>query len=290
MVCSIKLGKKKLHRKSKLSDLHIHTNHSDGILSSVETINTAVEVGLCCISVTDHDTVDALGVCIPKGVEMCLEVIPGVELTSHKDKEEIHILGYFIDWENSELLEILNKRCLGRINRIKSILEKLEKFNIFLKLEDVVSDVSIKAVGRLHVARVLVQKGYVSKTAEAFEKYIGNDKPCYVPNLKVSPQETIDLVRNFGGVPILAHPRFLQDDKYILELKKSGLKGVEAFHPDHSLSVMKHYVEFAKDNELLITGGSDSHGCVFGGSNSNIGRITINYEYVERLREAVSPR
>ena len=268
----------------KFADLHLHTLFSDGTYSEQELIRESIKAGLSAIAVVDHDTVQGLPICIELGREAGIEVIPGIELTTEYESWEIHILGYFIDYGSRKLEERLVLLDKNRIDRIYKIADKLKALGIKLNPETVFDIAGRGTVGRLHVARAMVAEGIVTSVYEAFQKYIGDRCPAYVLGFRFSPQEAIRLIKDASGIPVLAHPYTINNDEIILGLIKDGLMGLEVYYPEHSQGMISFYLDIAKANNLLVTGGSDCHGMAK--PEVRIGSIKIPYELVERLKEA----
>ncbi len=268
----------------KFADLHLHTVFSDGTYTPEELSRAASKAGLSVISVVDHDTVLGLGVakeaCLREGIEL----VPGIELTAEFEGLEIHILGYFIDYENPLLLERLGFLKKNRIERIHRITDKLKTLGKNLEPQDVFALAEKGTVGRLHVAQAMMKKGLVKSTWEAFQLYIGDKCPAYVLGFRFSPQETIELIRKVGGIPVLAHPYSLGKDDLITKFVDCGLMGLEVYYTEHSAAMTKKYLEIARKYNLLITGGSDCHGLAK--PEVKIGSIKIPYSLVESLKAA----
>ncbi len=270
----------------RLADLHVHTIFSDGTLSPVETLNAAKGFGLCAIAITDHDCVDAVAPAISAGPEFGIEVIPGVELSADMEDEEIHILGYLINCRDEWFADRLFKLRQSRLKRAAEMVEKLKANGINIEAQEVFDFAGCGSVGRLHIARLLYNKGYTSSIYEAFEKYIGAGKPCYVRRLDLAPSEAIDMIRKIGGVSVLAHPSTIRRNEFIEDLVKMGIGGIEAYHPDMNAHQSEHYKEIAKKFGLVITGGSDCHGLAKG--RLLMGKVKVPYELVEKLKEEVN--
>ncbi len=269
----------------KYADLHIHTNLSDSTLSPQEVVRLSLKNKLSAISITDHDTVDAIDPAIMAAKNSDLEIIPGIEMTCESDDAEIHILGYFIDYKNINFLKKLQELRKIRVERIHKMVEKLKALGLTkMKAEEVVSSAGKGAVGRVHLAIAMQQKGYVSSVAEAFYRFIHDKGPAYVSKYKFKPQEVIDLILKNRGIPVLAHPHVLNKNFSLKEFVECGLKGIEVFYPQYSKSQTEHYKNLAKEYNLLLTGGSDSHGEAK--SDTSIGTIKIPYELIERLKES----
>jgi predicted metal-dependent phosphoesterase TrpH len=196
---------------------------------------------------------------------------------------EIHILGYFMDYETDWLQKKLKEVRKARIDRLHKMVDKLKREGIDVRAEDVFALAGKGAVGRLHLAQAMFQTGKIKTLQEAFDKYIGFMKPCYVANVKLSPQEAMETILKTGGVPVLAHPHITGKDEYIPELIECGLRGIEVYHTDHRPGVVKHYEAIAEDLNLLITGGSDCHG--LGKGRVLLGGVRVPYSLVDKLRE-----
>lgn len=265
------------------ADLHLHTIYSDGTYQPDELVQKAMRIGLSAISVADHDTVAGIIPTIEAAKNKELEIIPGIEFTSEIDGLEVHILGYLFDYTNVELLEQLVILKENRIQRIHTMVEKLQVMGVNIKAEDVFGLAGLGTIGRLHLARALVKNKVINTTSEAFYKYIGQKDPGYVLGFKLSPEKVIRLIRNAGGVTVLAHPYSLNRDDLIPQLVNLGLNGLEVYYPEHSTHVIKNYLDMAKKLNLIVTGGSDCHGQAK--TNSSIGTIRVSYELVEKLKE-----
>jgi len=265
------------------ADLHIHSTFSDGTLSPEEIIKRAKESGIKCISITDHDCLDSQYISKESTDEF--KIIPGIEISSEIDNLEIHILGYFIDFENKELIEVVNKLSKEREKRINKILEKLNENNINIKMEDLDIEFS-KSISRSHVANAMVKKGYFENYKSAFTAYLIKGKPAYVKGYKLHYKEVLKSINDAGGIAVLAHPgqiyKGLVVENLIKELKYFGLKGIEVYHPSHSREEINKFHNLAKKYKMIITGGSDYHGK--GCYNENyIGSYGIKEDYFNKI-------
>lgn len=271
----------------KFADLHIHTDFSDGTFTCEQVVCEALRVGLSSISITDHDSVDGVDAARAAAQAVAadsLEVLPGVELSAEYAEQEIHILGYLIDYKDEKFLGVLESMRRLRVQRIYDICEKLKKQGIELYPQEVFSLAGKGSVGRMHVARAMCEKGAVFSVQQAFYDYIGDKGSAYVGKLKMSPEETIALIRDIKGIPVLAHPHIVKDQKLIMEFIKDGIMGLEVFYPEYSQSQTDSYISLAQEHNLLITGGSDCHGAAR--QESCLGKIKVPYVYVEKLKEA----
>lgn len=242
------------------ADLHMHTNFSDGELSPNELLALCVRKGLSIISITDHDSVSAFPDAAAQGKKLGLEVIAGVELSASLDDKDIHILGYFVNYENKRLQEYLEFFRIERVKRAERIVAKLNALNIPLKFESVMERAGIGSVGRPHIASALLDQGFIKTYHEAFDRYIGNSGPAYEKKFQLSPEEAIQLISSSGGLSFLAHPGRFTSEEVIQHLIKKGLDGIEVIHPSHTPAHSAHYRGIVGEYFLLESGGSDFHG------------------------------
>ncbi len=271
---------------TRLADLHIHTFYSDGTSSPQEVVLAAHEAGLHCIAITDHDTIDGFSPTMEAAQKYHLEVIAGVELSTEMNGKDVHILGYLFDCQNKQLGKFLESNQGDRVERMGRMIEKLKELGIKnIELEEVCARARSKSVGRPHLARLLVEKGLVKDIREAFDKYLAEGSPAYVTNFKQTPFDAVSLIKDAGGVAVLAHPMFTQIDEIIPRLVKGGLGGLEVYYPNCSDAAIQFYEGIAKKHHLVMTGGSDAHGKAK--KHTYIGRMKIPYELVEKMKEAV---
>lgn len=270
-------------KSMRFADLHVHSHFSDGTFSPSQIVRRARESGLSCIAITDHDTTDAVDLAIQEG-GADLEILAGIEMTAEFSGQEIHILGYLIDHHDQDFLSMLGRVQSARQERIYGICEKLKSLGAPLEPEDVFRVSGLGSVGRLHVARALVMKGYCSTTGEAFARFIGDRGPAYVGKFKMTPKEAVDWILKVRGIPVLAHPYTLGDPALIPRLVKDGMMGIEAYYTEHSGSQTQEFMRIAARYGLLVTGGSDCHGEAK--SEISMGKVKLPYEYVEKLKEA----
>jgi len=269
-------------RAMKYADLHVHTFYSDSTFSPEEVVACAKDKGLGAIAICDHDSTDGVEPCRIIGKMLGVEIIPGIELTVEKADADIHILGYFMDYTLGWFQKQLRQIQKARVTRIHRMVEKLNHEGLKLKADDVFALAGKGTVGRLHLAQAMLKTGGIKKLQDAFDTYIGFMKPCYVANIRFTPQEAIGTLLRTGGVPVLAHPNVTGKDEYIPELIACGLRGIEVYHTDHRPSVVAHYEQIARENNLLMTGGSDCHG--LGKGRVLLGGVRVPYSLVEKLR------
>lgn len=272
------------------ADLHIHTTYSDGSFTPAEIIDKAVERGFNTIAISDHDTLEGIKPALDYAADIDIEVIPAIEFSTFRGKAEIHVLGYFIDYKDENLKDKVKKIYDARKLRAKKMVNLLNKEGVKITFAEVREVAGDDYIGRPHLAQTMVKKGYIDKIGDAFtEQYIGNGGRAYVKKYKISPEEAIDLILESGGIPVLAHPIFINHGKPlreddIKELKENGLLGVEVYHSKQTAEDSKYYKNIAKKLDLLITGGSDFHG-----ENSpgvDLGDIRLEDKYVEKLKAA----
>ncbi len=267
----------------KKIDLHIHTTYSDGTYTPKEIILAVKELEFSTIAITDHDTIDGYLTVRKFAKKYDIELISAVEISSYYKDYDIHILAYFIDIHNKKLNNMLRFVQEGRTKRLRQILEKLKKFDIFLTMKQVYKFVgNKKVISRPHIANAMFKNGFIENYEEAYYKYIGNDCPAYVRKPAYTPTEIFQIVKEAGGLSVLAHPGVIKNDFLIPELVELGLDGLEVFYPLHTIYQKNIYLELAYRYNLLITGGSDFHGN--NKKNNELGRVTLKEEYLERLR------
>ncbi|WZL74906.1 PHP domain-containing protein [Clostridiaceae bacterium 35-E11] len=268
-------------------DMHVHTSASDGIFSPREIVDWGVKLGMKAIAITDHDTID--------GVKEAIEIskkysdfmmIPGIEFSTFYNDIEVHVLGYFIDFANNIIVEITNKIKEQRLERSKKIIQRLRNLQYDVDFAEVCEQSNKGAIGRPHIARILVSKGYVASIEEAFEKLLGRGKPAYAERFKLNVEEAIKIIREAKGIPVLAHPGLIDKTINIETLIHKGFKGIEVFHTKHSTEDSKKYLDLAKKFHLFVTGGSDYHDILINGVPS-IGSVGISYELMTRMKESL---
>lgn len=250
-------------------DLHVHTNFSDGSLSPRELIDLAIEKKIDVLAVTDHDEVGALPSALEYAANLPISIVSGVELSIKYDLPghgHLHILGMFIDYQNQELINVLNCLKTARYNRIKTMVQKVKAIGYDLDFNELEKNIGRGSAGRPHLAQMLVAEGIANDIPEAFSKYLSKGRPAYVPKKKLTTHSAIDLIHKSGGIAIVAHPFSLGYSMYsemgreILKLKDMGLDGLEAYYTNHNSHLTKWLLDFALQNNLLISGGSDFHG------------------------------
>lgn len=269
-------------------DLHIHSTFSDGGFTPEEIVKHASKKGLAAIAITDHDNTDGTLSAIRAGKKLGVEIVPGVELSVEPESprdEEIHILGYYINWQDENFQEKLRRFREARRKRAYKILEKLDRLGIKIDPQQLFELAGKGSVGRMHVAKVLKDEGFVNYLQEAFDRYLAYGKSAYVPKLRLPSQEALDLISRLGGISVIAHPLYGGDSKEIIQkLKGLGLDGIEVYYTRHTPEDIKRFRSWAKTFSLLITGGSDSHGGTLD-EEILIGNQKIPYDVLAQLKE-----
>ena len=267
------------------ADLHTHTIYSDGSLSPVELIDKALLNGIKILSITDHDSINGVVEAVSYGKSVGVEIIPGVEISTDVEDKEVHLLGYFIDIENVNLINYLTFFRMERLNRAKRIIEKLNYLGINISIDDVVKRAKYSSIGRPHIANALVELGVVNNFYEAFEKYLRDNGPAYEKKNHLSAYSAIKLIGDAGGLTVLAHPGFVSES-ILTSLIKSGIDGIEVIHPSHNDSQIKFYRGIVNSFFMLQTGGSDFHG---GAKNDeqNLGKFYISPKLIDTMRKLV---
>ncbi len=253
------------HKGKNAIDLHTHTMYSDGSLTPTKLIDYAIYKGLKAIAITDHDTVAGLDEAINYAADKDIELIPGVELSTEWRDKDIHIVGLNIDYKQNDFVAFLKDFVDSRDVRNRKMCRLLTDAGMPVKYEELKRTYPDSVITRGHYARYMLDKGYTTYLREAFERYIGDNGPYYVPREKTTAADGVRLIMQAGGIPILAHPMLyhMNDDRLkelTDELKPLGLMGMETVYTTNSSAEERDSRVFAKENGLLISGGSDYHG------------------------------
>jgi len=274
------------------ADLHTHSTYSDGVLTPRQLVDYAYSRGVRILALTDHDITDG----IPEALEAAraypdLLLIPGIEMSTDVPGNEVHVLGYFIDWQDADFQRELARLRDSRLHRGRRMVEKLAQLGVHISWERVLQIAGDGAVGRPHIAQAMVEAGYVRDVNEAFQRYLGRNGPAYVEREKLSPVEVVQLLQKVGGLAVLAHPRELMEEleRLLPPLKEAGLVGMEVYYQDYTPEEMEALLEWARRFELLPLGGSDYHG-LGGPQQREPGDIPLPEEPVRRLLELARAR
>ncbi|WGV58391.1 PHP domain-containing protein [Brevibacillus brevis] len=276
-----------------MADLHTHTKASDGTCEPAENVRLAKEAGLAALAITDHDTVAGIPEAMEAARALDVEIIPGVEVSSVGKGQDIHVLGYFVPYEDPAFEERLFRLRETRHERNQLLIARLQELGIDISLEKVYrrKQGTDKNIGRPHIAEELMELGVVSTIAEAFDKYLGKGGAAYVNPPRITPQEAITLIKEAGGVAVLAHPGLYDDDELVQELIVFGLDGIEVNHPDNDEVQKMRYSKWAAQYGLVVTGGSDFHG--WRGEepfHAMLGSHTAGMDALEQLRAIAEKR
>ncbi len=245
--------------KIRRINLHLHTNVSDGALSPARLIERALQIKLDLVSITDHDTFDAY-----KQIDLSrypIKYLPGMEISSIHKGSDVHILAYGYDINDKGLKEMTEMYLVGRRDRAIRMIEALAEMGMPIKLEEVIEIAGARElIVRPHIAQVLVKRGYVKNKNEAFDKYIGNDKPAFFHKPELLVPDVLEIIHKAGGFAVTAHPGKLAQPEYLAELIGMGIDGLEVWHPDHNQRQVAEFISIAREHGLYMTGGSDYHG------------------------------
>ena len=243
-------------------DLHLHTLASDGRLTPTELVQMVAKNGLKTISITDHDSTEGLAEAYEAVKEFPdLRIIPGIEMSADIPGDEVHVLGYFLDYHNEEFQATLSEFRRGRVDRAMVMVEKLQDLGKPVDWERVQDFAGDGTVGRPHIALAMVEAGYFKEPKEAFDEYLGNNGLAYFDRPKLAPAAGVEMIKKVGGVPVLAHPTFMNDmEAGISNLKKVGLVGMEVYYAQYDDDTVRHLARLAKEYDLIPCGGSDYHG------------------------------
>jgi hypothetical protein len=270
-----------------LVDLHLHTTVSDGRLTPSELVTLVASKGLKVVSVSDHDTTDGLAEAYQAAKQYPdLRIIPGIELSTDIPGDEIHMLGYFIQYDDESFQSILQRFREGRLERGRLMVERLAQHGIHIEWERVQEIAGEGSVGRPHLALAMVEKGYFKEPKDAFAEYLGRNGLAYVEREKMTPEEGVQMLARVGGVAVLAHPAQLVDlDSKVAQLKAVGLMGIEVHYAMYPPETIQRLADVARRHGLIPCGGSDYHG--LGNTGEPLpGTMGPPMETVERLEEA----
>ena len=244
-------------------DLHLHTTASDGRLTPTELVHRAAACGVRILAVTDHDTTDGIDEATAEAARHDVTVVPGIEVTAVENGRDIHMLGYFFDRRDDRLALFLTGQRATRVTRIEEMARRLEQLGLSVDVQSILDDArrhDARSIGRPALARAMVAAGHVATTREAFDMWLGQDRPAFVERAGPSPEEVIDVLHHAGGIVSMAHPGRTQIDARIEPLRDAGLDAIEAYHSDHDAATVQGYVDVARRLGLAVSGGSDFHG------------------------------
>jgi 3',5'-nucleoside bisphosphate phosphatase len=267
-------------------DLHSHSSFSDGTETPTRNVAMALERGLDGLGVTDHDTTAGLQEASAAAAGTELEVVPGIEFSAEYSGASLHVLAYWIDAEHAGLVEELRRLTDTRFRRGEMMIEKLRDLGYDISFERVREIAGAELIARPHIAQAMVEAGIVATEKQAFERFISDDGPAYVPKHALHPMAALALIREAGGICVLAHPGMWKGsgsvpDELIEQMAAGGMAGLEVDHPDHEDEQRTRYRELARRLDLVPTGGSDCHGARYA---YRLGSVTTDAERFAELR------
>jgi predicted metal-dependent phosphoesterase TrpH len=267
-------------------DLHTHTTASDGTLAPRELVRAAVRRGVRVLAVTDHDSTEGLAEARDEATRhRPLTIVPGLELNCDVPGAEVHVLGYEMDYEVAWFQAFLREQRAERVERVHRITARLAELGMPIDPADVFALVKEGSAGRPHIARVMVQRGYVGSVREAFDRWLHANGPANVPRRRLTPLDAIAVIRRAGGVPVFAHPGLAGRDELLPDMIAAGLMGIEVYYAEHSAAQTAHYQALCRTSELIATGGSDYHGERSGRTNP-LGHPPVPMRVYDELRDA----
>lgn len=244
-------------------DLHLHTTASDGRLTPAELVARAASVGLTTMAVTDHDTLAGLAEVRTHTDALNITLVPGIEITAVNAGRDVHVLGYFIDTSDHMLARFLERQRTLRVERLREMASRLAALGAPIDVEPLLQHPALRrgaSVGRSKIARALIERGHVTTIQEAFDRFLAEGQPAFVPRVGRSPADVVGVIHAAGGIASLAHPGVTRQPEIIEPLARDGLDALEAYHSDHTADMQAEALSTARRLKLSVTGGSDYHG------------------------------
>ncbi len=280
---------------TRMIDMHVHSSASDGTFAPSDLLAEAKKAGLCAMALTDHDTMDGIEEAQQAANELGIELVPGVEISTEYNGREIHVLGYYVSQESPRLKAMLEEFRDFRATRNVRMVERLREEGFSITMEQLSEKFPDSVLTRAHMSRFLCDTGQLPDTRTAFSKYLGENCCCYIDRPKISPADAVELIREAGGLAVLAHPVLcnLPDEELlemIAEMKQAGMCGLEAVYSENTADDEAHMKKLAEEFDLCVTGGSDFHGknkpdIQLGKGKGN---LHIPYAYLQSLKELQS--
>jgi predicted metal-dependent phosphoesterase TrpH len=283
-------------------DLHVHSTASDGSLTPSEILAMAVQTGLGAIAITDHDTLDGSAEALRSGIPVSLQFLTGIEISADAPdgfclNGSVHILGYGIDPDNAPLIALLRVLKTARENRNPQIIARLRALGMPLSISEVDDIVGNAIAGRPHIAQLLVKKGFADSIDDAFDRFLGKNRPAYIDKYRVPMADAIETINAAGGIAVLAHPYLngitdpAEFEAFLQTLMPMGLSGIEAIYPEHPETIIDAYCRLADKYGLVVTGGTDFHGEVTPGIKIGVGNgdFHVPYTRFEALAARLKP-
>lgn len=270
-------------------DLHVHSIYSDGTLTPRELLEEAKSQGVTTIAITDHDICKGVEQAINHGIDLGIDVIPGIEITANVGTQQFHILGYHIDYKSELWNKYADEVRASRMAQIESICNKLNTIGYVISMKDILEEIKSKSLGIYVVGFALMKAGYVKNVDEGNKIILSKCKEEWSSYRAISPMNAIKLIKRCKGIPVLAHPYTSKNTKYVKELKEYGLKGLEVYYPRHNLQQIEELKNLAKEEKLIITGGTDFHGPLGPHCDDNIlmGSTDISYQDIQQLEKYI---
>lgn len=263
-----------------VADLHLHSNNSDGDLDILNIVKKAFDKKLRGIAITDHDNISLRDRDYKLAEKLKIKLITGIELSADYNGEEVHILGYFKEKYPKCIIEEIEEFREFRIERSIKMIEKLKEIGMNIKYCDIMKNYSGGSIGRPHIAKAIVDKGYTKDIQEAFDKYLKKNRVAYIPRKKITIERSIEIIKNSKGLAILAHPGLNKNIDWTKDIKKYKFDGLEAKHSKHTEEERLKYIELANSNNIIVTGGSDTHN-YFEKNDRNLGDFGLNAKEFE---------
>lgn len=289
------MSKEPQKKESRPVDLHAHSCKSDGSLTPTELVELAVSKNLAAVALTDHDTEAGIDEALAAAEGKDIEIVPGIEFSTEYEGRDIHIVGLYIDHKNETFQKYLRQFRDSRDLRNQKMCAKLQECGLDVRYEDMIKEFAGSVMTRAHYARYLFQKGYVKSMPEAFDRYVGDNAPCFIPREKVTPCQAVRLISDAGGVAVLAHPILyhLSDkrlEKLVALLKDEGLTAIEAVYSTYNASEERQIRNLAQKYDLLLSGGSDFHGKAKPGLElgTGYGKLYVPYEFLDKIKQSRS--
>ena len=270
-----------------LVDFHMHSIYSDGVNSPEELLHHALDCNLSMMALTDHDEIDGIKALRTAqeqlDPEKTIKIINGCEFSADYKDKSIHILGYHFDETNKELRDFITYFKSKREERIDEIIKRCNNVGYFISKDELLKKFpKTQAYGRPHIGQLLIDGGYVKDINDVFKGILRKDSPCYVPKVKIEVPYIIDIIHKAGGLAVMAHPKLVCSDEYVVEMLAYDFDGMEVYHTKHNDDDVKRYKALAKEHNLFITGGSDYHG-IPGKAPDNFGDYLVSAEDVSEF-------
>lgn len=265
-------------------DLHVHSTASDGEVPPADVIEAAKRTGLAAVALTDHDTLDGLEPALSAAAGRGIQVVPGCEFSVAVTWGEMHLLGYFLPFDDPELNHFLGEQRTKRVERAQAIVDRLHEARVPAELDVVIAEAGAGSVGRPHVARTLVKSGAVRTVNEAFDRFLADGRPAYVPKDLPSLEQVTELVRRVAGVTSAAHLGSRATRSFLVELKAAGVDGIEVIHPAHDDGTVRRVRALSGSLNMLPTGGSDWHGdSAAQGDRASLGSLQVPESWLKGI-------